>query len=358
MSGAGTKHESGEGQEHCADRGATAVIRCPGKCTVTVLVTGAAGFIGYHTARRLCRDGHEVVGIDNLNDYYDVALKHARLEELESFPGFHFRKMDIVDKPALMALFREQRFSEVVHLAAQAGVRYSLDNPDAYAQSNLVGFLNVLEACRHHRPEHLIYASSSSVYGSNSKLPFSIEDAVDHPVSLYAASKRANELLADSYCHLYGLKASGLRFFTVYGPWGRPDMALFKFTEAILKGLPIDVYNQGQMARDFTYIDDIVESIARLRTRPPVPDAAAEGVNRLFNIGRGQPVALLDFVECLESALDRQAQRNFMPLQAGDVVKTWADVSALSEWVDFCPQVPVETGVGEFVKWYRQFYQA
>jgi UDP-glucuronate 4-epimerase len=305
----------------------------------------------------LCQDGHEVVGVDNLNDYYDVALKQARLEVLESLPGFRFHKLDIVDKPALVDLFREQRFTEVVHLAAQAGVRYSLDNPDAYAQSNLVGFLNVLEACRQHRPEHLIYASSSSVYGSNSKLPFNVDDAVDHPISLYAATKRANELLADSYCHLYGLKASGLRFFTVYGPWGRPDMALFKFTDAIIKGLPIDLYNQGQMARDFTYIDDIVESIARLRSKPPVPHGSAGGVNRLFNIGRGMPVALLDFVDCLESALDRQAQRNLLPLQAGDVVRTWAEVSALAEWIDFRPQVSVAAGVGAFVQWYRQFYQ-
>ncbi|MNK92946.1 UDP-glucose 4-epimerase [compost metagenome] len=320
---------------------------------MTALVTGAAGFIGFHTARRLCLDGHDVVGIDNLNDYYDVALKQARLKELASLPRFRFLKMDIVDKPALLELFREQHFTEVVHLAAQAGVRYSLDHPDVYGQSNLVGFLNVLEACRHHRPEHLIYASSSSVYGSNSKMPFSVEDPVDHPVSLYAATKRANELLAHSYCHLYGLKASGLRFFTVYGPWGRPDMAPIKFTEAILKGLPIDVYNQGEMARDFTYIDDIVESIARLRTRPP-----GAGVNQLFNIGRGEPMALLDFIECLESALGKQARRNFMPLQDGDVVKTWADVSALQAWVGFRPQVSVETGVGEFVKWYRQFYQA
>ncbi|MGE8066622.1 NAD-dependent epimerase/dehydratase family protein [Pseudomonas sp. NPDC089569] len=324
---------------------------------MTILVTGAAGFIGFHTARRLCQDGHEVVGIDNLNDYYDVTLKQARLKELESLPGFRFRKVDIVDKPALLALFREHQFTEVVHLAAQAGVRYSLDNPDIYGQSNLVGFLNVLEACRQHRPAHLIYASSSSVYGSNSKMPFSIEDAVDHPISLYAATKRANELLADSYCHLYGLKASGLRFFTVYGPWGRPDMALFKFTEAILKGQPIDIYNQGQMARDFTYVDDIVESIARLRTRAPQADAPDKGCNRLFNIGRGEPMALLDFIECLETALGIQARRNFMPLQDGDVIKTWADVSALTEWIDYRPKVAVSTGVAEFVKWYRQFYQ-
>jgi UDP-glucuronate 4-epimerase len=324
---------------------------------MTVLVTGAAGFIGYHTVKRLCREGLEVVGIDNLNDYYSVELKHARLKELESLPGFRFQHLDIVDKPALMALFEDHAFTEVVHLAAQAGVRYSLDNPDVYAQTNLVGFLNVLEACRHHRPAHLIYASSSSVYGTNSKMPFSVEDAVDHPISLYAATKRANELLAHSYCHLYGLKASGLRFFTVYGPWGRPDMALFKFTEAIIKGLPIDIYNHGQMSRDFTYIDDIVESIARLRSKPPVPSEPDDGANRIFNIGRGQPVPLLEFVDCLESALGIKAQRNFLPLQAGDVVKTWADISALAEWVDFRPQVAVETGVAEFVKWYRHFYQ-
>ncbi|WP_077046342.1 NAD-dependent epimerase [Pseudomonas sp. KK4] len=319
---------------------------------MTVLVTGAAGFIGFHTARRLCQDGHEVVGIDNLNDYYDVRLKQARLHQLQSLPGFSFRQIDIVDKQALLTLFGDHGFTHVIHLAAQAGVRYSLDNPDVYGQSNLVGFLNMLEACRHYRPEHLIYASSSSVYGANSKMPFSVDDPVDQPVSLYAATKRANELLAHSYCHLYGLKASGLRFFTVYGPWGRPDMAPLLFTDAILNGRPIDIYNQGQMARDFTYIDDIVESIVRLRTRP-----SGEGINRLFNIGRGEPMALLDFVQCLESALDRQAVRNFMPMQAGDVVKTWADVSALTQWIDFQPRVPVATGVTEFVKWYRRFYQ-
>ena len=324
---------------------------------MTVLVTGAAGFIGFHTVKRLCEQGLEVVGIDNLNDYYSVALKHARLKELRALSGFRFQTLDIVDKPALMALFKEHRFTDVIHLAAQAGVRYSLDNPDVYAQSNLTGFLNVLEACRHHRPDHLIYASSSSVYGTNSKLPFSVEDAVDHPVSLYAASKRANELMAHSYCHLYGLQASGLRFFTVYGPWGRPDMALFKFTDAILNDRPIDLYNEGLMSRDFTYIDDIVESIVRLRPRPPLPENAGEGVNRIFNIGCGTPVALLDFVECLEAALGRPARRNLMPMQAGDVHRTWADVSALAQWVDFRPHVTVEAGVGQFVKWYRHFYQ-
>ncbi|MGE8186329.1 NAD-dependent epimerase [Pseudomonas sp. NPDC086278] len=324
---------------------------------MTVLVTGAAGFIGYHTVQRLCLQGHEVIGLDNLNNYYSVELKQARLNELDSLPGFRFLPLDIVDKQALMALFNMSGFTEVVHLAAQAGVRYSLDNPDAYAQSNLVGFLNVLEACRRHPPTHLIYASSSSVYGANSKLPFSVDDAVEHPVSLYAATKRANELLAHSYCHLYGLKASGLRFFTVYGPWGRPDMALFKFTEAMLKGEPVDIYNHGQMARDFTYIDDIVEGIVRLLPKPPVPDKEGAGVNRLFNIGRGLPMPLLDFVDCLEAALGLKARRNFLPMQTGDVVQTWADVSALADWVGFAPGVSVETGVARFVAWYRGFYQ-
>ncbi|RON52440.1 protein CapI [Pseudomonas frederiksbergensis] len=324
---------------------------------MAVLVTGAAGFIGYHTVKRLCLDGLDVIGIDNLNDYYSVTLKQARLDRLSELQGFHFQTMDIVDKPALMTLFEDHRFTEVVHLAAQAGVRYSMDNPDVYVQSNLVGFLNVLEACRHYRPAHLIYASSSSVYGGNSALPFSVNDAVEHPVSLYAATKRANELLADSYCHLYGLKASGLRLFTVYGPWGRPDMALFKFTEAILQGRPIDIYNHGQMARDFTFVDDIVESIVRLRPKPPVSDKEAEGVNRIFNIGRGLPVSLLDFVDCLEAALGIKAHRNFLPMQAGDVLKTWADVSALSDWVGFTPQVEVEAGVTQFVRCYRHFYQ-
>jgi UDP-glucuronate 4-epimerase len=286
-----------------------------------------------------------------------VELKQARLKQLSELQGFHFQTMDIVDKPALMALFEDQGFTEVVHLAAQAGVRYSLDNPDAYAQSNLLGFLNVLEACRHYPPAHLIYASSSSVYGANSKLPYSVDDAVEHPVSLYAATKRANELLADSYCHLYGLKASGLRFFTVYGPWGRPDMALFKFTEAILQRRPIDIYNQGQMARDFTYVDDVVESIVRLCPKPPVPNKEGEGSHRIFNLGRGRPIALLDFVDCLETALGIKAQRNLLPMQAGDVVKTWADVSALADWIGFSPQVEVEAGVEQFVRWYREYYR-
>ncbi|WP_332763011.1 SDR family NAD(P)-dependent oxidoreductase [Pseudomonas koreensis] len=324
---------------------------------MTVLVTGAAGFIGYHTAQRMAQQGQQVIGIDNLNNYYSVELKGARLKQLCELPNFEFRRMDIVDKPALMALFDQYRFTEVIHLAAQAGVRYSLDNPDAYAQSNLVGFLNVLEACRFHQPAHFIYASSSSAYGANSELPYSVDNPVERPVSLYAATKRANELLASSYCHLYGLKASGLRFFTVYGPWGRPDMALFKFAQAILQGEPIDIYNNGQMARDFTYIDDIVEGIALLRCKPPVAEKEGEGVNKLFNIGRGQPIALLDFVECLEKALGVKAQYNFLPLQAGDVVSTWADVSALAQWTGFSPQVDVADGVSRFVRWYRDYYQ-
>lgn len=323
---------------------------------MTILVTGAAGFIGFHTVQRLCREGFAVVGVDNLNAYYDVSLKRARLELLQTLPQFEFLVLDIVDKSALVGLFEKQRFEYVVHLAAQAGVRYSLDNPDVYGQSNLVGFLNLLEACRQYPPQHLIYASSSSVYGANHKMPFKEDDPVEQPVSLYAATKRANELLAHSYCHLYGLRASGLRFFTVYGPWGRPDMALFKFTEAMLKGRAIDLYNQGEMARDFTYIDDIVEAIFRLLSKPPAGEAR-RGANRLFNIGRGSPVALLEFVECLQSALGIKAQRNFLPMQEGDVVRTWADVSALAAHIGFSPQVSVDVGVQAFVEWYRAYYR-
>ncbi len=327
-----------------------------------VLVTGAAGFIGFHTAKRLCDQGHEVVGIDNLNDYYSVELKLARLEQLAAYPGFSFHRLDIVDKPALLELFERHGFDQVIHLAAQAGVRYSLDNPDAYAASNLSGFLNILEACRHFKPDHLVYASSSSVYGFNDKLPFSTGDSVDHPVSFYAATKRANELMAYSYAHLYGIPATGLRFFTVYGPWGRPDMALFKFTQAILDRQPIDIYNDGQMSRDFTYIDDIVEGIVRLQRHPPAQAAGQAGSNaptaphKVFNIGRGEPVKLLDFVDCLETAIGIKAQRNYLPMQAGDVVQTWADVAELAQLVDFRPQVTVQEGVRRFVEWYRDYY--
>lgn len=284
------------------------------------LVTGAAGFIGFHVARRLCAEGHEVVGIDNLNDYYSVALKEARLARLAELPNFSFQRLDIVDKAGLLALFEAQRFQRVIHLAAQAGVRYSVDHPEVYVESNLSGYLNILEACRHFPVEHLLYASSSSVYGLNDKLPFATRDPVEQPASLYAASKRANELMAFTYAHLYGVRATDLRFFTVYGPWGRPDMALFKFTDAILHGRPIDIYNDGQMSRDFTYIDDIVEGILRLQALPP----AGAVPSKVYNIGRGEPVRLLDFVECLEAALGVEAQKNFLPLQPGDVLRTWA----------------------------------
>ncbi|ETK23932.1 UDP-glucuronate 4-epimerase [Pseudomonas grimontii] len=323
---------------------------------MTVLVTGVAGFIGFHVARRLCEQGIEVVGIDNLNAYYSVELKQARLAQLKELPSFTFHRLDITDAKGLSTLFERHDFEQVIHLAAQAGVRYSLEEPGAYAQSNLVGFVNILEACRHHRPAHLIYASSSSVYGANTCMPFRVEDAVDRPLSLYAATKRANELSAYSYSHLYGLRASGLRFFTVYGPWGRPDMALFKFTRAMLAGEPVDIYNHGEMARDFTYIDDIVESILRLRLRPPEA-VDSEPAHQIFNIGRGQPVKLLEFVDCLEAALGLRAERRYLPMQAGDVPQTWADVTALTRWIDFQPQVSVDTGVQAFVDWYREHYQ-
>jgi UDP-glucuronate 4-epimerase len=319
-----------------------------------ILVTGVAGFIGFHTARRLCSDGHQVIGIDNLNNYYSVELKQARLSQLAECRNFQFQLLDVADKQALLDLFAEKEFEQVVHLAAQAGVRYSIDHPDTYAQSNLVGFLNVLEACRARMPAHLIYASSSSVYGLNDHLPYATTDPVDQPVSFYAATKRANELMAHAYSHLYGIPATGLRFFTVYGPWGRPDMALFKFTDAILKGRTIDVYNDGAMSRDFTYIDDIVEGLVRLIPLPPTDETGAR--NKVYNIGFGAPVKLLEFVECIEEALGIRAIKNFMPLQPGDVVNTWADTRELEERVGFRPQVTVSTGVQSFVDWYRNYY--
>jgi UDP-glucuronate 4-epimerase len=320
-----------------------------------ILVTGVAGFIGFHTARRLCRDGHQVIGIDNLNGYYSVELKQARLSQLTVIRNFQFQRMDLADKPALLELFAEHRFDQVVHLAAQAGVRYSIDSPDTYAQSNLVGFLNVLEACRAHVPAHLIYASSSSVYGLNDQLPYATSDSVERPMSFYAATKRANELMAHSYSHLYGIPTTGLRFFTVYGPWGRPDMALFKFTEAILNRRSIDVYNDGAMSRDFTYIDDIVESIARLIPLPPEAQTGAR--NKVYNIGFGSPVKLLDFVECIEDTLNIRAIKNFMPMQPGDVLNTWADTRELEQRIGFRPQITLATGVPSFIDWYCSYYR-
>ncbi|NWL76859.1 protein CapI [Pseudomonas taiwanensis] len=327
------------------------------------LVTGAAGFIGFHTSLRLCQAGHQVVGVDNLNDYYSVDLKLARLERLRATPGFSFRKLDIADREAMQTLFREQRFERVIHLAAQAGVRYSLENPHAYADSNLTGFVNVLEGCRQNSVGHLVYASSSSVYGMNTKVPFAIEDAVDNPVSLYAATKRANELMAHTYAHLFRLPVTGLRFFTVYGPWGRPDMAPFKFTKAILEGQPIDLYNAGDMSRDFTYIDDIVEGIVRIQDCPPPYADESEQVrqgatDRLFNIGLGSPVQLLDFVGCIEQATGVDAIKHMKPMQPGDVPKTWADVSALAQRTGFRPTTALHEGVAHFVDWYRTFYGA
>jgi len=332
-----------------------------------ILVTGAAGFIGMATAARLLERGDEVVGLDNLNDYYDVALKQHRLERLLLHPAFRFVKMDVADRPAMAALFEAEGFDRVVHLAAQAGVRYSLKNPHAYIDSNLVGFTNVLEGCRHAGVGHLVYASSSSVYGGNTHLPFSEHDTVDHPVSLYAATKKANELMAHTYSHLFGLPTTGLRFFTVYGPWGRPDMALFLFTKAILEGRPIEVFNHGQMLRDFTYVDDIVEGVLRVTDRPATPDPAFSADRpdpatgsvpyRLFNIGNHHPVPLLDFIACVEDALGRKAQMRLLPLQDGDVPATHADVDALQRWVGFAPATTIQDGVARFVAWYRGYYR-
>ncbi|MGE5386630.1 MAG: NAD-dependent epimerase [Betaproteobacteria bacterium] len=332
-----------------------------------ILVTGAAGFIGMHTSLRLLARGDEVVGIDNLNDYYDPTLKEARLARLAPHAGFRFVKLDVADRPGMDALFARERFDRVIHLAAQAGVRYSLQNPHAYVDSNLVGFVNILEGCRHHGVQHLAYASSSSVYGGNTKMPFSEHDSVDHPVSLYAATKKANELMAHTYSHLYGLPTTGLRFFTVYGPWGRPDMALFLFTKAILEGRSIDVFNHGKMQRDFTYIDDIVEGVIRVcdRTAEPNPAYVAETPDpgtsnvpyRVFNIGNHDPVPLLDFIGAIEAALGKTADKNFLPLQDGDVPATYADTAALRDWVDFAPATPVPEGVGRFVAWYRDYYK-
>jgi UDP-glucuronate 4-epimerase len=332
-----------------------------------ILLTGAAGFIGMTTCLRLLARGDEVVGLDNLNDYYDVQLKLDRLARLQPHAGFRFVKADVADRAAIEQIFATEKFDRVIHLAAQAGVRYSLQNPHAYVDSNIVGFMNMLEGCRHAKVAHLVYASSSSVYGGNTRMPFAERDSVDHPVSMYAATKKANELMAHTYSHLFGLPTTGLRFFTVYGPWGRPDMALFLFTKAILEGRPIDVFNHGQMRRDFTFVDDIVEGVIRVCDRVAAPDAAfnADSPNpgtshapfRVFNIGNHNPVPLLDFIGCIEDALGRKAQKNLLPLQDGDVPATYADVDALSDWVGFAPATSIQTGVARFVEWYRAYYK-
>jgi UDP-glucuronate 4-epimerase len=332
-----------------------------------ILVTGAAGFIGHYVSLRLLERGDEVVGIDNLNDYYDPSLKQARLERLRAHDRFRFVKLDVVDREGMRALFAESKPRRVVHLAAQAGVRYSLTNPHAYTSSNIEGFLNILEGCRHNGVEHLVYASSSSVYGANERQPFSEHHNVDHPVSLYAATKKANELMAHTYAHLYRLPVTGLRFFTVYGPWGRPDMALFLFTRGILAGEPIDVYNEGRMVRDFTYIDDIVEGVVRVLDRTAEPDPSWSGAApdparsnapyRVFNIGNNQPVQLLDYIGAIEKALGRKAEMRLLPMQPGDVRSTMADVSELEAAVGFRPRTSVEEGVARFVAWYREFYK-
>jgi len=331
-----------------------------------ILVTGVAGFIGYHTACRLLARGERVVGADSLNAYYDVRLKEARLARLAGREGFTFHRLDVADREGLRALFERERPARVVHLAAQAGVRYSLENPAAYVDSNLVGFGNILEGCRQGEVEHLVYASSSSVYGANTVTPFSVHHNVDHPVSLYAATKKANELMAHTYSHLYALPTTGLRFFTVYGPWGRPDMALFLFTRAILAGRPIDVFNHGRMQRDFTYIDDVVEGVVRILDLPPQPDPAWDAVAadpgssrapyRIYNIGGSRPVELLRFIEVLEACLGRKAEKHYLPLQPGDVVSTCADTADLERATGFRPSVPIEEGIARFVEWYRGFY--
>jgi UDP-glucuronate 4-epimerase len=329
------------------------------------LITGAAGFIGFHTAQRLLAHGYEVAGVDNINDYYDPNLKLARLTQLLKHPRFTFRRADIADRAVMERIFRELRAEKVIHLAAQAGVRYSLTNPHAYVDSNLVGFINILEGCRHNSVEHLVYASSSSVYGANTQMPFSVEDNVDHPLSLYAATKKANELMAHTYSHLYNLPTTGLRFFTVYGPWGRPDMAMFLFTQAILQGRPIDVFNHGEMQRDFTYIDDIVEGVVRITNQPAAPNPAWDGGQpdpatsrspyRVYNIGNNNPVKLMDVIAALEKALERKAEKRFLPMQPGDVPATYANIDSLARDAGYRPGTPIETGIARFVAWYRTY---
>lgn len=325
---------------------------------MNILLTGAAGFIGMHTAQRLLARGDSVLGVDNLNDYYEVSLKQARLKTLTGQPGFRFLKVDIADRDAMATLFATERFDAVVHLAAQAGVRYSITHPEAYLDSNLMGFGHVLEGCRQQQVQHLVYASSSSVYGGNTRMPFAETDTVDHPVSLYAATKKANELMAHTYSHLYALPTTGLRFFTVYGPWGRPDMAYYLFTRAILKGQPIAVFNEGQMQRDFTYIDDIVEGLLRVLDKPATPEKPGAAPYRVFNIGNHQPVPLLEFIGCIEQALGRTAVKAYLPMQEGDVPATFASIEALHAWVGFAPATPLAQGIERFVDWYRQYDRA
>ncbi|MBN2299345.1 MAG: NAD-dependent epimerase, partial [Deltaproteobacteria bacterium] len=330
-------------------------------------VTGAAGFIGYHLSRRLLEEGSSVFSTDNLNPYYDPQLKNDRLSMLQKYPAFTFRKLDLEDRQGMAEVFEKNRFDVVVHLAAQAGVRYSLENPHAYIDSNLTGFMNILEGCRVSAVPHLVYASSSSVYGANTKMPFSVHDNVDHPVSLYAATKKANELMAHSYAGLYQLPCTGLRFFTVYGPWGRPDMALFKFTKAILEDSPIDIYNYGNMKRDFTYIDDIIEGVIRVMALSPQGDDSWNGDHpdpgrsfapyRVYNIGGSHPVDLMEFISAIEDALGRKAKKNMLPLQKGDVVATCADAGDLEAAVAFRPQIPISLGIERFVEWYRSYYR-
>ncbi len=334
--------------------------------TNRVLVTGAAGFIGFHLSKRLLEAGCEVAGVDNLNPYYDVSLKKARLEILEPFSKFSFFKTDLINREALEDIFKNTRFDVVVNLAAQAGVRYSLENPHAYVDSNLVGFVNILECCRHSKTKHLVFASSSSVYGANTKMPFSVHHNVDHPVSLYAASKKANELMAHTYSHLYDLPCTGLRFFTVYGPWGRPDMALFLFTKAILEGNPIKVFNHGKMKRDFTYIDDIIEGVVRVMGKSPEPntawtgDAPDPGTSyaryKNYNIGNNNPVELMTFIEVIEKTLGKKAKKEFLDLQPGDVPATYADIDDLIKDVGFKPDTPLETGIERFISWYKEYF--
>ncbi|MCX5843387.1 MAG: NAD-dependent epimerase [Deltaproteobacteria bacterium] len=331
-----------------------------------ILITGAAGFIGFHVSRRFLESGNSIVGVDNLNDYYDVSLKKARLALLEKKAGFRFVKANIADRDRMSALFKEEAPEIVVHLAAQAGVRYSLVNPHAYADSNLTGFINILEGCRHQKITHLVFASSSSVYGANTQMPFSVHHNVDHPVSLYAATKKANELMAHTYAHLYNLPCTGLRFFTVYGPWGRPDMALFLFTKAILEERPIDVFNEGRMSRDFTYIDDIVEGIFRVADKIPNQNAywnsnhpdpgTSFAPYKIYNIGNNNPAELFDFIRILEAQLGRKAKMNLLPMQPGDVPKTFADVDDLMKDVRFKPATSLKDGIEHFVKWYREYY--